>query len=143
MIGERHLEVSLSMTTLFQICWKRFVQASLMMLIYSLRPLSKSVFVSESWSSAKFTQFSLGIMVSFVGSPFRGGARQTVLPPSVGFFRGCICETRVWNRHHFFLIVLKAEFSSRRTKFSASSYDSFSTLCSNSFGCFSFISFKV
>lgn len=59
------------------------------------------------------------VSVSSVGSPFSGGARRVVLPPSDKVLRCCIGRTRIWNRCRFLLIEWRAEFSSQRTTFSA------------------------
>ena len=69
-------------------------------------------------------------MVLSVGSSFASRARWVVLSPPYGVSMGYISQTWVQNMRRFFLIVLRTEFSSRRTKFPASRCDSFCMLCS-------------
>ncbi|KAF3589450.1 hypothetical protein F2Q69_00029348 [Brassica cretica] len=120
-IGGATRGVSQSLIEQLQTFRRRPARGSPSLWISLMRPLLASLHRNLNWSR-RLMHGSLDfpiVSVSPVGSPFSGGARRVVLPPSVKVSRCCIGRTRIWNRCRFLLIEWRAEFSSRRTRFSA------------------------
>lgn len=112
-----------------------------MLRIFLLRQLPASLYLYQNPSRRLMHGCLIVVLVPSVDYPFNGGARQVALPPLVGVYRGCIGQTRIRYRHCFLLIVLRDEFSFRRTEFSELSCEGFFTLCFKSLEC-SFIVFS-
>lgn len=142
-LGERYPEASLSMTTLLLISRRKPFQDRPFLPIFSPRLLPHlhiCILVIVVIIFIGFTWFIARVSVTFVISPFSGGAHWIILPPLAEVSRGCIDWTRLCC---FLLIVLRAEYSSRRTRFSASSCDIFPALFSKYLERYSILPFKA
>ena len=98
--------------------------------------------ISESLSLSSCTWVLLAVLVPAAGSSSVGTGRCASSSASIDVLRECMDQTWVRNLRLLLLVVLRAWFSFRRTRFLASRAPSFSALSSNCLECSSSLYFK-
>ena len=104
--------------------------------------VSSSSSITESLPSRTRVRFFLTVLSLVSFSPSRGWGHLAQSSPSMGVSRGCMGRTWVRNLRRLPAVVWRAWFSSSGTRFSASSWLSFSALSSSCLECSPNVSFR-